>query len=115
MYNGIRKALLGIPAHPPESLARNENSTMNRKLLLRFTIPSVIIGLFLFTACLVSIRYIHRLQANLADVLNQNVISLQAAKELEIQVRQLRFHTVLHLLNPQKERLARIKDDQAKF
>jgi two-component system sensor histidine kinase HydH len=88
---------------------------MNRKMLLRFTIPSVIIGLFLFAACLVSIRYIHRLQTNLADILNQNVISLQAAKELEIQVRQLRYHTVLHLLNPQPDRLLRIKDDQEKF
>src|SRR5258708_1019372 len=82
------------PAH--DSIARNEFSTMNRKLLLRFTIPSVIIGLFLFAACLVSIRYIHRLQTNLADILNQNVASLQAVQELEIQVRQLRFHTVLH-------------------
>src|ERR1019366_8184437 len=88
---------------------------MNRKMLLRFTIPSVIIGLFLFAACLISIRYIHRLQTNLADILNQNVSSLQAVQELEIQVRQLRFHTVLHLLNPQPDRLLRIKDDQAKF
>jgi two-component system sensor histidine kinase HydH len=88
---------------------------MNRKLLLRFTIPSVIIGLFLFAACLVSIRYIHRLQASLADILNQNVASLQAVQELEIQVRQLRFHTVLYLLHPQDKWLARIKDDQMQF
>ena len=88
---------------------------MNRKLLLRFTIPSVIIGLFLFTACLVSIRYIHRLQTNLADILAQNVTSLQAVQELEIQVRQLRFHTFLYLLNPQPERLLRIEDAQTKF
>ena len=69
---------------------------MNKKLLVRSTIPSVIIGLFLFAACLVSIRYIHHLQSNLAEILRQNVTSLQAVQELEIQVRQLRFHTFLY-------------------
>src|SRR6516162_3123920 len=91
---------------------------MNRKLLLRITIPSVIIGAFLFTSCLVSIRYIHRLQSNLADILAQNVTSLQAVQELEIQVRQLRFHTFLYLLDPKRERrnlISRIEDDQKKF
>lgn len=88
---------------------------MNRKLLLRFTIPSVIIGLFLFAACLVSIRYIHRLQSNLAEILADNVTSMQAVQDLEIQVRQLRFHTFLHLLNPQPERLLRIEEAQTKF
>ncbi len=88
---------------------------MNRKLLLRITIPSVIIGLFLFTACLVSIRYIHQLQTNLAEILAQDVTSLQAAQELEIQVRQLRFHAVLYLLNPKPERFGRIETDQLRF
>jgi two-component system, NtrC family, sensor histidine kinase HydH len=88
---------------------------MNRKLLFRITIPSVIFGVFLFAACLVSMRYIHRLQANLADILAQNVISLQAVQELEIQVRKLRFHTFLYLLDPQPERLSRIEDDQRRF
>jgi hypothetical protein len=64
--------------------------TMNRKLLLRITVPSVVFGVFLFAACLLSIRYIHRLQANLADILAQNVISLEAVQEVEIHIRQLR-------------------------
>lgn len=88
---------------------------MNRKLLLRITVPSLLFGVLLFTACLLSIRYIHRLQANLADILAQNVISLRAVQELEIQVRQLRFHTFLYLLDPQAERLKRVEDDQEKF
>lgn len=88
---------------------------MKRKLLLRITVPSVVFGVFLFAACLLSIRYIHRLQSNLADILADNVISLQAVQELEIQVRQLRFHTFLYLLDPQPDRLSRIEDDQTKF
>lgn len=88
---------------------------MNRKLLFRITIPSVVIGLFLFAACLLSIRYIHRLQSNVGEILNQNVSSLQAVQELEIYVRQLRFHTFLYLLNPQADRKGRIDEAQAKF
>jgi signal transduction histidine kinase len=88
---------------------------MNRKLFLRITIPSVIFGIVLFAACSLSIMYIHRLQANQADFLAQNVISLQAVQEMEIQVRQLRYHSFLYLLNPQPERLERIKSDQVLF
>src|ERR1051325_2600889 len=88
---------------------------MNRKLLIRFTIPAVIIGLFLFTAFLLSIRYIHRLQTNLADILNENVIRLQTVQELEIQVQRLRYHTILYLLIPQPDRILRIEDAQTNF
>ena len=88
---------------------------MKRKLLLRITVPSVLFGVVLFAACLLSIRYIHRLQSNLADILTDNVNSLQAVQELEIQVRQLRFHTVFYLSRPQPELLQRIEDDQTKF
>jgi two-component system, NtrC family, sensor histidine kinase HydH len=88
---------------------------MKRKLLLRITVPSVVFGAFLFAACLLSIRYIHRLQTNLAEILKENVASMQAVQELEIQVRQLRFHTFLHLLNPQPERLRRIEEAQTNF
>ena len=75
----------------------------------------MLFGVVLFAACLLSIRYIHRLQSNLADILTDNVNSLQAVQELEIQVRQLRFHTVFYLSRPQPELLQRIEDDQTKF
>src|SRR5262245_7920173 len=88
---------------------------MNRRLLLRLTVPSLIIGLSFFAACLISIRYIHRLQMDLADILAENVTSLQAAQELQIRVRQLRFHNLLYLLNPQPKRLEPVEDDQAGF
>src|SRR5229473_1667246 len=87
------------PQLPPEILYFwRDCCPMNRKLLVRFTIPSLVIGLSFFAACLISIRYIHRLQTNLADVLAENVVSLEAAQELEIGVRQLRFHNLLYLL-----------------
>jgi len=44
----------------------------------------VAVGLVLLGACLVSVRYIHRLQRNLADALSENVSRLQAAQEMGI-------------------------------
>ncbi|HWB97441.1 MAG TPA: ATP-binding protein, partial [Bryobacteraceae bacterium] len=88
---------------------------MNRKLLVRITIPSVIVGLILFTACLLSIRYIRVLQNNMADILIENVRSQQAVQELEIEIRQLRFQTFAYLLKPQQDRLKRIELAQTNF
>src|SRR5438874_10592912 len=88
---------------------------MNHRLLIRVTAPAVAIGLLLFATCLASIRYINRLQSNLADILAENVTSLQAAQELEIRVRQMRFHSMLYLMDPDPARLGPIAADQARF
>ncbi len=88
---------------------------MNRKLLFRFTIPSLIVGALFFTVCLLSVRYVHRLHTSLEEILDDSVTSLQAAQELEIRVRQLRYHTLLYLLDPKPERLIPIEDDEKRF
>jgi signal transduction histidine kinase len=49
--------------------------------------------------------------ANLAE----NVASLQAAQELEIRVRQLRFHCFLYLIDPTPKRLEPIAIDEQNF
>lgn len=88
---------------------------MNHKLLIRVTAPTVVIGLLLLGGCLAAVHSINRLQANLANILTENVTSLQAALELEIRVRQLRFHSFLFLLNPTPKRLEPIEMDQERF
>src|SRR4051812_2896413 len=88
---------------------------MNSRLLIRVTAPAVAVGLLLLAASLASMRYIHRLQKSLATVLAENVASLQAAQQLEIRVRQLRFHTLLYLLDPEPARLKPIEQDQTNF
>jgi len=88
---------------------------MNPKILLRVTAPAVLIGLLLFAACLVSIFYVTQLQANMTDILSRNVASLQAAQELEIRVRQLRFHNLLYLMQPDPAELDAIETDQRRF
>ena len=57
----------------------------------------------------------HRLQSNLDDILAGNVVRLEAVQDLEIQVRQLRFHTFLYLLDPGRERFLRIEADERNF
>ena len=88
---------------------------MNPKILLRVTAPAVLIGVLLLGACLASVAYISRLQANLTDILSRNVASLQAAQELEIRVRQLRHHNLLYLMDPKPDDLATIDTDQQQF
>src|SRR5437588_8376954 len=88
---------------------------MNRKILIPITAPTIVIGLLLCGTCLVSAWYIHRLQANLANLVADDVHSLQAAQELEIRVRQLRFHCFLYLIDPKPQRLAPLAADNQHF
>lgn len=88
---------------------------MNRRILLQITVPMVGIGLLLFGTCVVSAWYMHRLQTNLATILTQNVSSLESAQQLEIRVRQLRFHSLLFLIDPTPRRLQPIEEDHQYF
>jgi signal transduction histidine kinase len=88
---------------------------MNRRLLIQVTAPAVLIGLALFGVCLASAWSIGRLQTNFAHVLKRNVASLEAAQELEIMLRQLRFHSFVNIMDPTPERQKFIEDDQTGF
>jgi len=77
---------------------------MNRRILLQLTAPTVLMA----ESCLprawpASCRSIGW-QANLARILSENVTSLEAAQELEIQLRQLRFHSFLYVIDPTEKR-----------
>src|SRR4051812_29326499 len=88
---------------------------MNRRILIQVAAPAVVIGFLLFGACLVSAWYINRLQTNIANIRSQNVASLRAAQQLEISLRQLRFHCFLYLLAPSPAVLADIDQDNDRF
>jgi signal transduction histidine kinase len=88
---------------------------MNRKLLIQVTAPTVIIGLLLFLACVVGAWHIARLQRDMARLLSEEVVSLQAAQDLEIAVRQLRFHSFLNLLDPLHARPEPIEKSKQSF
>src|SRR4051812_3714316 len=88
---------------------------MSRKLLLQVTAPAVLIGLATVGGCVASLWSIHRLQANLNSILAGNVTSLDAAAELEVKLRQLRFHTFLYVLDPTPARERQIADAEEGF
>jgi signal transduction histidine kinase len=73
---------------------------MNRKLLIQVTAPIVVIGLVLFLVCLVGVWFTVRSQRDLNKLLSQEVASMQAAQDLQIRVRQLRFRNFLNLVDP---------------
>jgi two-component system sensor histidine kinase HydH len=88
---------------------------MNRKLLVKVTAPSVLIGLVFFVACLIGVWFTLRSQRNLTKLLSQEVVSSQAAQELQIRVRQLRFRNFLNLIDPAHAQQQPIDDAQHNF
>ncbi len=88
---------------------------MNRRILIQVTTPALLIGLLLLIACLASAWYINRFQTKLNTIHLKNVASMQAALDLEMSLRQLRYHDFLYLGDPQPFRLARIQDDRHDF
>src|SRR5436305_4496140 len=88
---------------------------MNRKLFLQVAAPNVVIGVLLFAACLVGGWFTERSQHNMTKLLSQEVASLQAAQELEIRVRQLRWRSFLNVLDPNHARRAPVEEAEVKL
>jgi two-component system sensor histidine kinase HydH len=88
---------------------------MNRRIVVQVTAPTVLIGLLLFAACMASVWSINRLQRNLARILSNNVASLVAAQEIEIRLRQLRFHSFVYMMDPRPERRELVRADEQAF
>ncbi len=80
---------------------------------LRFAWPMVVIGGFLALACLTSTWYINRLQADMAKAIRHDAAGREAVQELQIQLRQLRFHSLMAVADPSSHRRKRVEDDRA--
>ncbi len=88
---------------------------MNRRILLQVAGPAVGVGLLLLAVCLVSAWQINRLQANMTHLLQRDVADLEAAQELEIQLRRLRFYSFIYLLDPVPARQEPIDNSERAF
>jgi signal transduction histidine kinase len=88
---------------------------VNRRILLQVAGPAVGVGLLLLAVCLVGAWQINRLQADMAHLLQRDVVALEAAQELEIQLRRLRFYSFVYLIDPGPPRQEPIDDAQARF
>lgn len=88
---------------------------MSRRILFQVVAPPVVVGLLLLAACVAGVWYTSRIQRDLGRLLSQNVAGLIAAQELEIKVRQLRFHSFLYLAEPTPARKEPIAADERGF
>jgi signal transduction histidine kinase len=85
---------------------------MKQIIFGRHSGPVIALGGLLAVACLVSTWYIHRLQADLARAVRDDVVRLEAAEELQISLRQLRFHSLMAAADPSPQRLRLLSDDR---
>ena len=86
---------------------------MNQFLFGRHSWPFVLLGGLLAAACLASTWYINRLQADLARAVRHDASRMEAADELQVQLRHLRFHTLVYAADPTDARRALIRTDIA--
>src|SRR5262249_16442542 len=88
---------------------------MSRRMLVKVTGPTVVIGALLLAACLASAWYITQMQTNMPNILKDHVTSLRAAEQLEVSAAQLRFDCLLSLLDPAEEGEKDIQADEKRF
>ena len=88
---------------------------LNRRILLQVSAPAVLISLLLFAVCLVSAWHANRLQSNLSEVLARDVKSMQAAYQLEIHMRKVRFRHFLYLMEPNPDLKEKIIEAETGF
>ena len=88
---------------------------MTGQILFRVALPSAVLTLLLLAACLGGMWSIAHLQANQAHILSKNVASLLAAQELELRLRQLRFHSFLYAIEPTAARRDPVDLDSRQF
>lgn len=83
---------------------------MNLFLFGRHSGPFVLLG-GLLAACLASTWYINRLQADLARAVRYDAARMEAADEFQVQLRHLRFHSVVYAADPTAARRSVVRND----
>lgn len=86
---------------------------MNQFLFARSSWPFVVLGGLLAAACLASTWYINRLQGDLATAVRHDAARMEAADELQVQLRHLRFHSVVCAADPTGARQEVVRLDAA--
>jgi signal transduction histidine kinase len=86
---------------------------MKQFLFGRYSGPFVVLGGLVAVACLASIWYINRLQDGLARAVRHDAARMAAAEELQIRLRQLRFHSLMAAADPSSSRQRLVDDDRS--
>lgn len=87
---------------------------MKHYLLGRYSWPFVALGGLVAVACLASTWYINRLQADLARAVRQDAAGMEAAVELQVQLRHLRVHSLVLVAEPTDDRREVVRADLAR-
>ena len=74
-------------------------------------LPLVVLGGLVAVACLASTWYINRLQSDLARAVRHDAVRMDAADELQVQLRHLRFHTLIAAADPAEARRQAVRAD----
>lgn len=84
---------------------------MRQYLFSRYAGPLVGFGGVVAVACLASTWYINRVQAELAVAVRHDAARMQAADDLQVQLRHLRFHSIVSAADPSAARRELVRND----
>ena len=88
---------------------------MHPRIFMQVTMPALLISVLLLGTSAVGIWSLNRLQINRGQMVAKGVQSLEAAQELELWLRLLRFHSLLYMMDPTEDRRAPIEEDHREF
>src|SRR5262249_8845752 len=77
--------------------------------------PALLVALAMLGTSLLGIRSINKLQADQDKIVSEHVRSLEAAQDLETELRHIRFHSFVYVMDMTPERWAKVARDQAAF
>ena len=89
--------------------------TLNRQVLFQVTMPALLVALAMLGTSLLGIRSINRLQADQDKIVFEHVRSLEAAQDLETELRHIRFHSFVYVMDMTPDRWAKVARDQVAF
>jgi two-component system, NtrC family, sensor histidine kinase HydH len=87
---------------------------MRQFLFNLYSGPLVALGILVAVACLAGSWYINRLQAELARTVSQDAAGMEAAVELQLQLRHLRVHSLVFFADPTDARREVVRGDLAR-
>ena len=88
---------------------------MKQVLFFYLAWPLVALGFLLVAACLTGVWYINKLDTDLGRAVTHDVRHLQAAEEMQIWLRQLRFHSLLYAAQKTRARHEEVLVDEKGF
>jgi two-component system, NtrC family, sensor histidine kinase HydH len=88
---------------------------LNRQVVFQVTMPALLVALAMLGTSLLGIRSINHLQADRDKIISEHVRSVQASQDLETELRHIRFHSFIYIMDMTPERWAKVERDQIAF